>query len=224
MYQHLKHLVGPVLRTAVRLEAMGLENVPRSGGVILASNHLSVVDSTFLPLVLDRQVTFMAKAEYFEGGPWPTRIISSFMRGSGQVPVDRDDQRAAVASLEACLRVIEDGGLFCIYPEGTRSPDGRLYRARTGAAWLALRSGAPVVPVAMSGTDRVLPPGRALPRPAKVTVTFGKPVDLYLHEGSAADARARRAVSDLIAQAIAEVSGQEYVPVYAPRARANARG
>ncbi|MFE2275619.1 lysophospholipid acyltransferase family protein [Streptomyces lavendulae] len=220
MYAHLKRLTGPVLRTAVRLEAVGLENVPQSNGVILASNHLSIVDSTFLPLVLDRQVTFMAKAEYFAGGSWPTRIVSSFMRGSGQVPVDRENQRAAVASLDACLRVVKDGGVFCIYPEGTRSPDGRLYRAKTGVAWLALKSGVPVVPVAMSGTDRVLPPGRVVPRPAKVEVTFGKPVDLSLYEGSAAaDAGARRAVSDLIVQAIAEVSGQEYVPVYAARAK-----
>ncbi|MEU9158893.1 lysophospholipid acyltransferase family protein [Streptomyces sp. NPDC048424] len=219
MYEHVKRLSGPLLRTAVRLEAVGLENVPRSNGVILASNHLSIVDSTFLPLVLDRQVTFMAKSEYFAGGPWPMRIISSFMQGSGQVPVDRENQRAAVASLDACLRVVKDGGIFCIYPEGTRSPDGRLYRAKTGVAWLALTSGAPVVPVAMSGTDRVLPPTRALPRPAKVKVTFGKPVDLSAYEGSAGDARARRAVSDLITQRIAEVSGQEYVPVYAAKAK-----
>ncbi|MGY0489433.1 lysophospholipid acyltransferase family protein [Streptomyces sp. WG-D5] len=211
MYEHLKRLAGPVLRTAARLEAVGLENVPQSNGVILASNHLSIVDSTFLPLVLDRQVTFMAKAEYFEAGSWPTRIVSSFMRGSGQVPVDRENQRAAVASLDACLRVVKGGDVFCVYPEGTRSPDGRLYRPKTGVAWLALKSGAPVVPVAMSGTDRVLP------RPAKVTVTFGKPVDLSPYEDSAADAGARRAVSDLIVQAIAEVSGQEYVPVYATR-------
>jgi 1-acyl-sn-glycerol-3-phosphate acyltransferase len=217
MYAHLKRWTGPLLRTAVRLEAAGLENVPVSGGVILASNHLSIADSTFLPLVLDRQVTFMAKAEYFAGGPWPTRLVSSFLRGSGQVPVDRDNQRAAVASLDACLRVVREGRVFCIYPEGTRSPDGRLYRARTGVAWLALKSGVPVVPVAMTGTDRVLPPGRALPRPARVKVTFGKPVDLSLYGDSAGDARTRRAAADRIARAIAEVSDQEYVPVYAAR-------
>jgi 1-acyl-sn-glycerol-3-phosphate acyltransferase len=149
----------------------------------------------------------MAKAEYFTG-----RLTSRFMRVSGQVAVDRDNQRAAVASLDACLQVLKDGGVFCIYPEGTRSPDGRLYRGRTGVAWLALTSGAPVVPVAMSGTDRVLPPGRLLPRPARVRVTFGRAVAL---DGDPADARTRRIATDAVMDAIAAISGQDRASRYA---------
>lgn len=215
IYQTVQRTIGPLLRTLVRLDIAGTEFVPKSGPVILASNHLSIVDSTFLPLALDRHITFMAKAEYFEGRGLRHRLTSSFMRGTGQVPVDRGDRRAAVAALDPCLAVLGRGEVFCIYPEGTRSPDGRLYKARTGVAWLALRSGAPVVPVAMSGTDRVLPPGKAAPRPAKVRVAFGKPVDLTLFEGLADDARARRQASDTVMNAVAELSGQERVPAFA---------
>ncbi|WP_107417846.1 lysophospholipid acyltransferase family protein [Streptomyces sp. CB03238] len=218
IYQHIRRIAGPLLRAAVRLEATGLENVPRSGPVMLVSNHLSIVDSTFLPLVLDRHVTFMAKAEYFRGRGLMGKFISSFMNGSGQISVDRADQRAAVASLDPCLAVLEQGGVFCIYPEGTRSPDGRLYRARTGVAWLALKSQAPVVPVAMCGTDRVLPPGRHVPRPARVRIIFGPPVDLTEYAGRAGEARARRLAADTVTDAVAALSGQEYVPVYATSA------
>ena len=212
----LTALAGPVLRAAVRLRVQGRDRVPATGPVLLASNHLSIVDSTFLPLCLPRPVTFMAKAEYFTGRGPLGRLSSWYMTRSGQVAVERDDTHSAVASLDACLRVLTGGGIFCIYPEGTRSPDGRLYRGRTGVGWLALASGAPVVPVAMAGTDRVLPPGRVLPRPARVTVTFGEPVDL----GGLADAgsaRERRAATDLVMAAVARTSGQEYVPSYARR-------
>jgi len=215
MYAFLRTTLGPALRAAVRLRTEGAENVPVSGPVLLASNHLSITDSTFLPLAVPRPVTFMAKAEYFTGRTLLGRLTSRFMAASGQVPVQRDDQRAAVASLDTCLTVLRQGGVFCIYPEGTRSPDGRLYRGRTGVAWLALRSGAPVVPVAMSGTDRVLPPGRTVPRPATVRVTFGEPVELSALGGDPGCARSRRAVTDAITAAIAEISGQECVPRYA---------
>ncbi|MFK4099069.1 lysophospholipid acyltransferase family protein [Streptomyces sp. NPDC019531] len=215
IYQTLQWTVGPLLRSLARLEISGEEFVPKSGPVVLASNHLSIVDSTFLPLALDRHITFMAKAEYFQGPGLRHRLTSAFMRGTGQVPVDRADRRAAVAALDPCLDLLRRGGAFCIYPEGTRSPDGRLYKARTGVAWLALRSGAPVVPVAMSGTDRVLPPGKVSPRPAKIRVAFGKPVDLTPFEGGADDARARRQASDTVMDAIAELSGQERAPVFA---------
>ncbi|ATO13573.1 1-acyl-sn-glycerol-3-phosphate acyltransferase [Micromonospora sp. WMMA2032] len=211
----LRATLGPVLRAAVRLRVEGVENIPLSGPILLASNHLSVTDSTFLPLAVPRPVTFMAKAEYFTGRTVLGRLTARFMTAGGQVPVDRDDRRAAVASLETCLRVLTDGGVFCIYPEGTRSPDGRLHRGRTGVAWLALSSGAPVVPVAMSGTDRVLPPGRTLPRPARVRVAFGKPVDLRVLGGDPGDARSRRIATDAVMAAVAELSGQEYVPRYA---------
>ncbi|GAA4967314.1 lysophospholipid acyltransferase family protein [Actinoplanes utahensis] len=215
LYDFIKSAMGPVLRAAVRLEVHGQENVPANGPVLLASNHLSIVDSTFLPLAMSRPVTFMAKAEYFTGRHPLYRFTSWFMSSSGQVPVDRNNQRAAVAALEPCLRVLESGGVFCIYPEGTRSLDGRLYRGRTGAAWLALNSGAAVVPVAMVGTGKVLPPGRTVPRPAKVKVIFGKPVDLSVHGTDPSNARARRAATDTVTAAIAAISGQEYVPRYA---------
>ncbi|WP_430787319.1 lysophospholipid acyltransferase family protein [Actinoplanes sp. G11-F43] len=204
-----------LVKRVVRMRVEGAENVPASGPVLLASNHLSVTDSTFLPMALGRHVTFMAKAEYFTGrGPWG-RLVSWFMSRDGQVAVDRDDTRAAVRSLDSCLEVLEKGAAFGIYPEGTRSPDGRLYRGRTGVAWLALKSKAPVVPVAMFGTDRVLPPGSIVPRPARVRVVFGKPVQLSAIGTDPDSARDRRAATDAIVAAIAEISGQDYVPRYA---------
>lgn len=215
MYAFLRTTLGPALRAAVRLQTEGVENLPLSGPVLLASNHLSITDSTFLPLAIPRPVTFMAKAEYFTGRTLLGRLTSRFMAASGQVPVQRDNQRAAVASLETCFQVLKDGGVFCINPEGTRSPDGRLYRGRTGVAWLALKSGAPVIPVAMFGTDRVLPPGRTLPRPARVRVTFGKPIELGALDGDPGSARSRRTATDAITAAIAQVSGQDRVRQYA---------
>ncbi|MEU4626566.1 lysophospholipid acyltransferase family protein [Actinoplanes sp. NPDC023801] len=207
MYELVKKVVG--------LRVEGAEHVPSSGPLLLASNHLSVTDSTFLPMAVARKVTFMAKAEYFTGRGPSGRFVSWFMSRDGQVAVDRDDKRAAVASLDTCLEVLRRGDAFGIYPEGTRSPDGRLYRGRTGVAWLALKSGAPVVPVAMFGTDRVLPPGRVVPRPARVRVVFGKPVQLAAIATDPENARERRAATEAIMAAIAGISGQEYVPRYA---------
>ncbi|WP_308285681.1 lysophospholipid acyltransferase family protein [Actinoplanes hulinensis] len=204
-----------LLTKIIRLRVEGAEHVPPSGPLLLASNHLSVTDSTFLPMALARKVIFMAKAEYFTGQGPGGRLVSWFMSRDGQVAVDRDDTRAAVRSLDACLDVLLRGEAFGIYPEGTRSPDGRLYRGRTGVAWLALRSGAPVVPVAMSGTDRVLPPGRIVPRPGRVSVVFGKPVQLSAIASDPESAQERRAATDMIMAAIAELSGQDYVPRYA---------
>ncbi|SDT32502.1 lysophospholipid acyltransferase family protein [Actinoplanes derwentensis] len=209
-----------LVKKVARMRVEGAENVPANGPLLLASNHLSVTDSTFLPMALGRKVTFMAKAEYFTGrGPWG-RFVSWFMSRDGQVAVDRDDTRAAVRSLDSCLEVLERGDPFGIYPEGTRSPDGRLYRGRTGVAWLALKSKAPVVPVAMFGTDRVLPPGTIVPRPARVRVVFGKPVQLSAIATDPDSARDRRAATDAIVAAIADLSGQDYVPRYAPRVTA----
>jgi 1-acyl-sn-glycerol-3-phosphate acyltransferase len=204
-----------LVKKVVRLRVEGAEHVPPSGPLLLASNHLSITDSTFLPIAVARKVTFMAKAEYFTGGGPVGRFVSWFMSRDGQVAVDRDDKRAAVASLDTCLEVLRRGDAFAIYPEGTRSPDGRLYRGRTGVAWLALKSGAPVVPVAMFGTDRVLPPGKVIPRPARVRVVFGKPVQLAAIATDPENARERRAATEAIMAAIAGVSGQEYVPRYA---------
>jgi len=216
----MRRWLGPLVRRAGRLRVEGLEHVPTQGPVILASNHLSVLDSTFLPLAVPRRITFMAKAEYFTGTGLLDRATAVFMRRSGQVPVERGNQSAAVGALQTCLEVLRDGGAFCIYPEGTRSPDGRLYRARTGVAWLALCTGAPVVPTVMAGTDRMLPPGRVLPRPAQVLVRFGPPLPSTATTGDAADARARRRVADAVTAAIADLSGQERVRRYAaPAAR-----
>jgi 1-acyl-sn-glycerol-3-phosphate acyltransferase len=204
-----------LVKKVVGLRVEGAEHVPPSGPLLLASNHLSITDSTFLPMAVARKVTFMAKAEYFTGRGPVGQFVSWFMSRDGQVAVDRDDKRAAVASLDTCLEVLRRGDAFAIYPEGTRSPDGRLYRGRTGVAWLALKSGAPVVPVAMFGTDRVLPPGRVIPRPARVRVVFGKPVQLTAIATDPESARERRAATEAIMAAIAGISGQEYVPRYA---------
>ena len=204
----LRPILRPVAWAAFRPEVHGVAHVPRTGPVILAVNHLSFVDSFLIPLVSPRRVSFLAKQEYFE--KWPTR---TFMTGIDAIPVARGGFRAAQESLQAALRVLEDGGAFGIHPEGSRSRDGRLYRGRTGVAWLAIASGAPVVPVALLGTDRIQPIGAPMPRPGKLVVHFGAPLTFR----APADGRlapARRAATDEIMAAIAALSGQEVAPGY----------
>ena len=208
-------LAGPFLRLLWRPEITGSEHIPAAGGAILASNHLSIVDSIFLPFMVDRPVTFAAKSEYFTGTRPIDRITSAYMRATNQLSVDRAQARAGQDMLEAALGLLRGGALFGIYPEGTRSPDGRLYRGRTGIGWLALNSGLPVIPVAMSGTDRVLPPGRRIPRMAKIRITVGKPLTFESYRDLPSPARQRRAVTDEVMRSIQALSGQEYVPVYA---------
>ena len=208
LYRITKMITSPFLRVLWRPQVTGAQNVPRSGAALLASNHLSVLDSVFLPLMLPRQVTFVAKSEYFTGN----RLMAMFMRGTGQVAIDRESASAAQAMLDAALQVLKSGELFGIYPEGTRSPDGRLYRGKIGVAWLALTAGVPVIPVAMSNTDHVLPPGASVPRIAKIGVRIGEPMTFT---GDPARARDRRAVTDEVMNAIQRLSGQEYVPAYA---------
>jgi 1-acyl-sn-glycerol-3-phosphate acyltransferase len=203
------------LRLLARLEVTGGENVPASGGAILASNHLSVVDSLFLPLMIARPVTFAAKSEYFTGTRLRERAVGAYMRATKQLSVDRTGPRAAQDMLEAALELLRRGELFGIYPEGTRSPDGRLYRGRTGVGWLALHSGVPVIPVAMIGTERVLPPGQRVPRPGRIGIRIGEPLTFQAYAHQPTGARQRRAVTDEVVQAIGKLSGQEYVPVYA---------
>lgn len=216
-YRGTKVLALPALWTfGRRPRVVGLPHVPRTGGAILASNHLSILDSAYLPAYVPRPLVFVAKKEYFSGDRVIDRATGVFLRGAGQLSVDRSSGRAAQQALDASLQVLRDGELFGIYPEGTRSPDGRLYRGRTGVGWLALSSGLPVVPVAMAGTDRMLPPGRTVPRPARVTITFGEPLAFPELAGQAGSARARRTVTDAVMQAIAALSGQEVVPSYAP--------
>jgi 1-acyl-sn-glycerol-3-phosphate acyltransferase len=213
LYQLTKIVTGPFLHLLWRPRIEGAEHVPASGPAILASNHLSIADSTFLPLMLPRKVSFVAKAEYFTGNP----LTAMYMRATGQIAVDRDSASAARSVLEAAAELLRRGELFGIYPEGTRSPDGRLYKGKIGVAWLALTTGAPVLPVAMIGTDRVLPPGRAIPRLGRIGVRIGEPMHFT---GDPNDARTRRDVTDQVMRAIQKLSGQEYVPMYASSVKA----
>jgi 1-acyl-sn-glycerol-3-phosphate acyltransferase len=214
-YQLSRFIIGPGLHLLARAELIGAENVPASGGAILASNHLSVLDSFYLPLLLDRPVTFAAKSEYFTGTRPSERIVGAYLRATKQLSVDRAGARAAQEMLEAALGLLQEGALFGIYPEGTRSPDGRLYRGRTGIGWLALHSGVPVIPVAMIGTQRLLPPGRKIPRPGRIQIKIGKPLTFEEYRDQPTGAKQRRAVTDRVVEAIRELSGQEYVSMYA---------
>jgi len=208
----IRALLVPVSRVAFRPIVEGREHVPPAGPVILAANHLSFVDSFLIPLIAPRPVAFLAKSEYFTGPGVRGRLVAATLRGLGAVAVPRGEHRAAQAALETALGVLDSGGAFGIHPEGSRSRDGRLYRGRTGVAWLALASAAPVVPVALLGTERIQPVGARLPRPGRVTVRFGAPLHFATPAGSAA--RARRAATDEIMAAIAGLSGQEVADGY----------
>ncbi|WP_040812561.1 lysophospholipid acyltransferase family protein [Nocardia concava] len=210
-YWLLKHvLVGPVLRLLGRPEIEGLHHVPADGPVIIAANHLAVVDSLYLCLVLRRKVTFIAKQEYFTEGGFRGRINRFVMNATGQVPVDRTGGSAGSDSLAAAVKILESGGIWGIHPEGTRSPDGRIYRGRTGVIRVAMQTGAPVIPVVLSGTDRVNPRNRRFLRPAKVRVSFGRP----RHFLPADQQAVRRATDELMAE-IVQRSGRPYVDCYA---------
>ncbi len=213
LYWLLKRvLLGPLLRVIFRLEVVGLENVPEDGPAILAANHLSFVDSIFLPLALKRRITFVAKAEYFTGKGLKGALMRMFFQGTGTIPVDRSGGQAAKAALDTQLGVLRAGGLAGIYPEGTRSPDGRMYRGKTGVARLALTSGAPVLPVGMLNLDEVQPPGRRLPRIMPVRIVIGAPMHFA---GTPGDRFLERTVTDEIMYEIRELTGREYVDVYA---------
>jgi 1-acyl-sn-glycerol-3-phosphate acyltransferase len=214
-YQLSRVILGPGLRLLARTKVEGLQNVPDSGAAILASNHLSVLDSFYLPFVVDRPVTFAAKSEYFTGTRPQDRMIGAFLRATKQLSVDRAGARAAQEMLEAALGLLKGGALFGIYPEGTRSPDGRLYRGRTGVGWLALHSGAPVIPVAMIGTEKLLPPGHKIPRPGRIKIKIGEPLLFEDFRDQPSGAKQRRAVTDQVMAAIGALSGQEYAPIYA---------
>ncbi|MFD0530730.1 lysophospholipid acyltransferase family protein [Kitasatospora arboriphila] len=216
-----KLVLKPLAKTVYRPVVEGLEHVPRKGGVILASNHLSFIDSVVIPLTAPRQVYFLAKAEYFTGTGLKGAISRAFFTSViNAVPVERGEIRAAAASLEQALEILNDGKAFGIYPEGTRSLDGQLYKGKTGVAWLALTAGVPVVPVALEGPQEILPVGRRIPRIRRVTVRFGKPLHFPELHGQARSARARRQVTDEVMAAIHELSGQELAEAYneAPKA------
>jgi 1-acyl-sn-glycerol-3-phosphate acyltransferase len=218
-YQLSRLVVGPLLHAYGRPRVTGLENVPASGPAILASNHLSIVDSVYLPLMVPRPVVFPAKAEYFSAKGPVGRLWAAYLRSTNQLVLDRADTKSAQATLEAAVEILRSGELFGFYPEGTRSPDGRLYRGRTGIGWLALNSAAPVIPVAMLGTRKMMPPGTSFPRPAKVEIKIGKPLE-FGHLAGDPPGRARRTVADEVMRAIGELSGQEYVHEYASDVKA----
>ena len=214
-YQLSRIVAGPFLHTIWRPKVTGKENIPASGGAILAANHQSVIDSVFLPLMLDRPVTFSAKAEYFTASGPAARLWAAYLKATNQLRMDRDGPRAAQDTLEAALALLREGQLFGIYPEGTRSPDGRLYRGRPGVGWLALRSGLPVIPVSLSGTRQVLPPGHVVPRAGRIEVKIGKPLVIDPELLDQPPGKARRLIADQVMAAIGELSGQEYVHMFA---------
>jgi 1-acyl-sn-glycerol-3-phosphate acyltransferase len=211
-YWFLKFVaIGPVVKLVFRPRAEGTEHVPATGAAILASNHLSAADWIHMPLSLKRRVTFLAKAEYFTGTGPKGVAQRAFFSGAGQVPIDRSSASAAEDAIQTGLRILHEGKLLGIYPEGTRSPDGRLYRGKTGVARMTLETGAPVVPVAMIYSSRKLPFGKKIPR---VEVRFGKPLDFSRYEGLSGDRFVERSICDEIMYEIMELSGQEYVDVY----------
>ncbi|MFH8341838.1 lysophospholipid acyltransferase family protein [Streptomyces sp. AM6-12] len=220
-YYLLKYvLLGPLLRLVFRPRIEGLENVPAEGPAIVAGNHLSFSDHFLMPAILKRRITFLAKAEYFTGPGIKGRLTAFFFRGAGQIPVDRSGKEAGQAAIREGLGVLRKGELLGIYPEGTRSHDGRLYKGKVGVAVMALTAGVPVIPCAMIGTFEAQPPGRALPRVRPVTIRFGKPLDFSRYAGMEQQKAILRAVTDEIMYAILTLSEQEYVDQYAAVAKA----
>jgi 1-acyl-sn-glycerol-3-phosphate acyltransferase len=223
-YWFMKYVViGPIVKAVFRPWIVGRTNVPPSGAAILASNHLSVSDSIFLPLMIDRRMSFLAKSDYFTGTGlkgWATRV---FMKATGQIPVDRTGGKASEASLNTGLQVLGRGDLLGIYPEGTRSPDGKLYRGRTGIARMALEAHVPVVPVVMVDTDTMMPIGQRLPNVVRVGVVIGEPMDFSRFAGMEGDRFVLRSITDEIMHELSKLSGQEYVDVYASSVKNRAR-
>jgi 1-acyl-sn-glycerol-3-phosphate acyltransferase len=224
-YWLLKYVVlGPVLKLLFRPDVRGLSHLPRGGPVILACNHLSFSDSIFTPLVVDRRVTFVAKAEYFTGKGIKGWLMRQFFSGTGTIPVDRSGGKAAQAALDTLLRVLGEGGVAGIYPEGTRSPDGRLYRGKTGVARLVLESGALVVPVAHLNSDEIQPTGTLIPKIKRVRMRFGAPLDFSRYADAKGDRFVERAITDEIMFELMALCGREYVDVYATKLKAEPDG
>lgn len=220
-YWILKYvIVGPIVRGLFRPWITGAENVPKQGAAILASNPLSVMDSVFLPLMLERRMSFLAKSEYFTGKGIKGWATKQFMTGTGQIAIDRSGGSASEAALNTALQVVGRGDLLGIYPEGTRSPDGRMYKGRTGIARMALVSKVPVVPVVMVDTAEVLPIGSKRPRIMRIGIVIGEPLDFSRYEGLEDDRFVLRSVTDEIMVALQRIAGQEYVDEYASKHRA----
>ncbi len=215
-YWFMKNLVaGPILRTAFRPWVTGEENIPRTGAAILASNHLSFIDSVFLPLVIERRVTFLAKSDYYTARGIKGWAIKNFLKAAGMLPIDRSGGKASEASLRTGLGVLSRGEVLGIYPEGTRSPDGKLYRGRTGVARMVLEASVPVIPVAMIDTEKVMPIGRRLPKVRRIGVVIGEPLDFSRFDGMESDRFILRSITDEIMYELSHLSNQEYVDVYA---------
>jgi 1-acyl-sn-glycerol-3-phosphate acyltransferase len=211
-------ILKPIVRVGWRIDVRGLEHIPTTGPAILCPNHISVLDSFFVPAVLPRRITYVGKAEYLDD--WKTRWLFPAL---GMIPIDRTGGDAAQAALDAAARVLERGELFGIYPEGTRSRDGLLHKGRTGAARLALRSGAPLIPVGIRGTDRIQPPDRRMPRPfRRAAISFGKPIDPGHYDGRHDERLILRQITDEVMFEIRTMSGQTYVNSYAAKAEVSA--
>ncbi|MFD7419322.1 lysophospholipid acyltransferase family protein [Streptomyces californicus] len=220
-YYVLKHVVlGPVLRLLFRPRIEGLDNIPEDGAAIVAGNHLSFSDHFLMPAILKRRITFLAKAEYFTGPGVKGRFTAFFFRSAGQIPVDRSGKDAGQAAIREGLGVLAKGELLGIYPEGTRSHDGRLYKGKVGVAVMAITAGVPVIPCAMLGTFEIQPPGQKIPKIKQVAIRFGEPLDFSRYAGMENQKAAIRAVTDEIMYAILELSGQEYVDEYAAKVKA----
>ena len=215
-YWFMKNLVaGPILKTVFRPWVTGLENIPKEGGVILASNHLSFIDSVFLPLLIQRRIYFLAKSDYFTGKGLANWATKHFLLGTGMIPIDRSGGKASEASLNTGLGVVARGNVLGIYPEGTRSPDGKLYRGRTGVARMILEGHVPVVPIAMVDTEKVMPIGAKIPKVRRIGVIIGEPLDFSRFEGLEGDRFILRSITDEIMYELSRISGQEYEDVYA---------
>jgi 1-acyl-sn-glycerol-3-phosphate acyltransferase len=208
-------LLGPLMRLLARPTIEGLHHIPAKGGAILAGNHLAVADSFLVPLLLPRRVTYLAKREYFTQPGLLGWIKKTFFTGVGQVPVDRSSGSAAQAALETAVRLLRAGKLLGIYPEGTRSPDGRLYKGKTGVARMALEADVPVIPVAVIGTEKLNPIGSRMWRPHHVHIRIGEPLDFSRYAGMAGDRFIERSMTDEIMYTLMELSGQTYVDTYA---------
>ncbi|MFD7443887.1 lysophospholipid acyltransferase family protein [Streptomyces sp. NPDC059909] len=220
-YYVLKYVVlGPLLRLLFRPRIEGLEHIPADGAAIVAGNHLSFSDHFLMPAIIKRRITFLAKAEYFTGPGLKGRLTAAFFRSAGQIPVDRSGKDAGQAAIREGLGVLGKGELLGIYPEGTRSHDGRLYKGKVGVAVMAIKAQVPVVPCAMVGTFEIQPPGQVVPKIKRVTIRFGEPLDFSRYAGMENEKAVLRAVTDEIMYEILALSGQEYVDEYAAKVKA----
>ncbi len=219
-YWLVKAVLTPILRLLFRPRVIGLENLPLEGAAILSGNHTTFLDNLMIPLVVPRRVTFLAKSDYFTGRGLKGRLQKSFFRGVGMIPLDRSGGRASEAALHTGLQVLKNGELLGLYPEGTRSPDGRLYRGKTGVARMALEAGVPVVPVGLVGMFAIQPAGRMIPKIGRVEIRIGRPLDFRRYSGMEADRFALRSITDEIMYELMVLSGQEYVDQYATQAKA----